>query len=269
MKRRRAKYSALSLKTRTAFITGGDSDIGEAISYAFAECGANIVIAARNETKMRKIVNNIKHMGSKSIMARTDVVNEESVNEAVSTALAKFGRIDLLVNAAGVTGPVETPLHQIAEADWDYVIDANLKGTFLVCKAIVPMMIKMKYGRIINIAGSSGLRGYVNRAAYSSSKWGVRGLTRTLALEVGKYNVNVNTICPGVVEGRRMSSIITKKAKVWKCNEKEVYEKYTSEMALGRFTIAEDIARAALFLVSDGGRQITGHDIIVDGGWDV
>jgi NAD(P)-dependent dehydrogenase (short-subunit alcohol dehydrogenase family) len=269
LKKRRARYSTLSLKTRTAFVTGGDSDIGEAICYAFAECGANIVIAARNETKMQKVVDHLKHMGTKSIMVQTDVVNEKSVDGAVSTAHAKFGRIDILVNAAGVTGLVETPLHQITEADWDYVIDANLKGTFLVCKAIVPLMIKMKYGRIINIAGSSGLRGYVNRAAYSSSKWGVRGLTRTLALEVGKYDVNVNTICPGVVEGRRMSSIITKKAKVWKCSEREVYDKYTSEMALGRFSLAEDIARAALFLVSDGGRQITGHDIIVDGGWDV
>jgi len=265
----KTKYSNINLHGQTAFVTGGDSDIGEAVSRAYAECGANVIIAARNEAKMREITGNLKKISPKSMMLQTDVVNEESVTRAVSTARQKFGRIEVLVNAAGVTGPVETPLHRITEQDWDYVLGANLKGTFLVCKALVPIMIKQKYGRIINIAGTSGLRGYVNRAAYSSSKWAVRGLTRTLALEVGRYNINVNAICPGVVEGRRMSSIIAKKAEAWKCTEKEVYDKYAGEMALGRFTLAEDIARTALFLASEGGRQITGHDIIVDGGWDV
>jgi 3-oxoacyl-[acyl-carrier protein] reductase len=218
---------------------------------------------------MREVVDKLQKIAPKSLMLQTDVVNEKSVNQAISAAHKKFGRIDILVNAAGVTGPIETPLHKITEHDWDYVIDANVKGTFLPCKATVPIMITQKYGRIINIAGTSGLRGYVNRAAYSSSKWAVRGLTRTLALEVGKYDINVNAICPGVVKGRRMSNIIAKKAEAWKCTEKEVYEKYTGEMALGRFTLAEDIARAALFLASESGRQITGHDIVVDGGWDV
>jgi len=266
---RKTKYSDINLKGQTSFVTGGDSDIGEAICHAFAECGANVIVGARNETKMREVIDKLKKVAPKSLMLQMDVVNEKSVDQAISTAHKKFGRIEILVNAAGVTGPVETPLHQITEHDWDYVIDANLKGTFLVCRATVPIMIKQKYGRIINIAGTSGLRGYINRAAYSSSKWAVRGLTRTLALEVGKYNINVNAICPGVVEGRRMSNIIAKKAKAWKCTEKEVYGKYTSEMALGRFTLAEDIARTALFLASESGRQITGHDIIVDGGWDV
>ena len=263
------KYSVIKLKGQTAFVTGGDSDIGEAICHAFAECGANVIVAARNETKMQEVVDDLKKVAPKSLMLHTDVVNEKSVDQAVSTAHTKFGHIEILVNAAGVTGPVETPLYRITERDWDYVIDVNLKGTFLVCKAIAPIMIKQKYGRIINIAGTSGLRGYVNRAAYSSSKWAVRGLTRTLALEVGKYNVNVNAICPGVVEGKRMSNIIAKKAEAWKCTEKEVYEKYASEMSLGRFTLAEDIGRAALFLASEAGRQVTGHDIVVDGGWDV
>jgi NAD(P)-dependent dehydrogenase (short-subunit alcohol dehydrogenase family) len=266
---REHKYSHISLKGQTAFVTGGDSDIGEAICYAFAECGASIVIAARDKAKMDKVKRNVETIGAKTLVVHADVIDEESVTEAVATAKKKFRRIDILVNAAGVTGPVETPLHNVTESDWDYVIDSNVKGTFLPCKAVVPLMIKQKYGRIINIAGSSGLRGYVNRAAYSSSKWALRGLTRTLALEVGKHNVTVNTICPGVVEGRRMSSIIARKAKVWRCSEKDVYGKYVSEMALGRFSLPEDIARAAVFLASAGGRQITGHDVTVDGGWDV
>jgi NAD(P)-dependent dehydrogenase (short-subunit alcohol dehydrogenase family) len=263
------EYSKISLKGQTAFVTGGDSDIGGAICEAFGQCGANVAIAARNESNMKMVQKRLEEIGANAETSYIDVINEASVNESVSKILSKYQTIDILVNAAGVTGPVETPLYEISESDWDYVIDANVKGTFLVCKAVVPIMIKQKHGTIINISGTSGLRGYVNRAAYSSSKWAVRGLTRTLALEVGKYNINVNDICPGVVEGKRMSNIIAKKARKWNCSEQSVYKKYVDEMALGRFTRVEDVARAALFLASEGGRQITGHDIVVDGGWDV
>ena len=263
------RYDLMNLKGQTAYVTGGDSDIGAAICDAFGQCGANVAIAARNEVKMQKVQARLKEFGANALTTHADVTDERSVQESVNQVLAKYQTIEILVNAAGVTGPVETPLHEIRQEDWDYVIDSNVKGTFLVCKAIVPIMIKQKRGKIVNIAGTSGLRGYINRAAYSTSKWAVRGLTRTLALEVGKYNVNVNAICPGVVEGKRMSDIIARKAKAWNCTEQDVYDKYVAEMALGRFTLAEDVARAALFLVSDGGRQITGHDIVVDGGWDV
>jgi len=264
-----SKFRYTNLKGQTAFVTGGDSDIGGAICEAFAGCEANVVVAARNESTMEETVARLRELGADVTKAPTDVLRFDSIRRAVAATLERHGRIDILVNAAGVTGPVETPLHEITEDDWDYVIDSNLKGTFLPCKAVVPIMIKQSYGRIVNIAGTSGLRGYLNRAAYSSSKWAVRGLTRTLALEVGKYNVTVNTICPGVVEGRRMSNIISKKAVKWNVTNKDVHDKYTGEMALGRFSLPEDIAHAALFLVGEGGRQITGHDIIVDGGWDV
>jgi NAD(P)-dependent dehydrogenase (short-subunit alcohol dehydrogenase family) len=263
------RYNQVSLKGQTAYVTGGDSDIGSAICDAFTQCGANVAIAARNESKMQEVERALKANGTKVMTSYADVTNEKSVQDSVSDVFSNFHAIDILVNAAGVTGPVETPLHLISESDWDYVIGANIKGTFLGCKAVVPIMVKQNHGKIDKIAGTSGLRGYVNRAAYSSSKWAVRGMTRTLALEVGKYNINVNAICPGVVEGKRMSSIIEKKAKAWNCSEQEVYKKYVDEMALRRFTLAEDIARAAVYLVSDGGRQITGHDIVVDGGWDV
>jgi NAD(P)-dependent dehydrogenase (short-subunit alcohol dehydrogenase family) len=265
----RNRFGVTNLKGQTAFVTGGDSDLGAAICKAFAECQANVVVAARNEPRMEETVSRLKELDADVMKVQTDVLQFDSVKRAVAAVLEKYERIEILVNAAGVTGPVETPLHEIEEKDWDYVVDSNLKGTFLPCKAVVPTMIKQSYGRIVNIAGTSGLRGYVNRAAYSSSKWAVRGLTKTLALEVGKYNINVNAICPGVVEGRRMSNIISKKAAKWNVTDKDVYDKYNSETALGRFSLPEDVARAALFLVGEGGRQITGHEIIVDGGWDV
>jgi 3-oxoacyl-[acyl-carrier protein] reductase len=197
------------------------------------------------------------------------VTDPTAVGALARRALDEFGRIDILVNAAGTIGPIETPLHKIAPEDWDRVLGVNLKGVFLCCRAVVPTMMERRYGKIVNIAGTSGLRGYRFRAAYSSSKWAVRGLTRTLALEVGPYGVNVNAICPGVVEGDRMTTIINEKARVRGWTPDQVFNEYTGEMALRRFTTDDDVAHAVVFLVSEESRQVTGHEMIVDGGWDV
>src|SRR5256712_7139831 len=117
----------------------------------------------------------------------------------VARARETFGRIDILVNAAGVTGPIETPVWEIKADDFDQVIAVNLRGTFLPTKHVLPTMIQQRSGKIVNISGTSGLRGYKHRAAYSSSKWALRGFTRTVALEAGPYNVNVNALHPGIV----------------------------------------------------------------------
>jgi NAD(P)-dependent dehydrogenase (short-subunit alcohol dehydrogenase family) len=121
----------------------------------------------------------------------------------------------------------------------------------------------------VNISGTSGLRGYRDRVAYSSSKWAVRGLTRTLALELGPHGITVNDVCPNVTHGTRMQTIVREKARVRGVQEEEVYNEYTSQTALGRFIEEDDIAAAVSFLVSEGARNITGHDIVVDAGWDV
>jgi 3-oxoacyl-[acyl-carrier protein] reductase len=192
------------------------------------------------------------------------------VKVLVSRVLATFGgRIDILVNAAGVTGPVETPVWEIDERDWDAVLAANLKGTFLPTKHVLPAMIAQRYGKIINISGSSGLRGYKNRAAYSSSKWALRGFTRTVALEAGPYNVNVNALHPGIVGGPRMDRLCREKAAKRGWTPERVHQEYVEEMALRRVTTAQDIASAVCFLASDHSRNMTGQSVTVDGGWDV
>ena len=233
--------------------------------------GAHLVLAAREPGPLEALAGTLRRSGGdrRCVAAPTDVTDPSAVDALARRTLDEFGRIDILVNAAGAIGPIETPLHQIAPGDWDHVLGVNLRGVFLCCRAVVPTMIDRRYGKIINIAGTSGLRGYRFRAAYSSSKWAVRGLTRTLALEVGPYGVNVNAICPGVVEGDRMTTIITQKARIRGWTATQVRDEYIGEMALRRFTTDADIAHAAVFLASEESRQISGHEMIVDGGWDV
>ena len=261
----------MRLQDRVAIVTGAAKGMGSAISGALAGEGAHLVLAAREPAPLEALARSFteRRGGRRYIPVPTDVTDPGAVQVLAQRALDEFGRIDVLVNAAGVIGPIETPLHKIAPEDWDRVLGVNLKGTFLCCRAVVPAMMERRSGKIINIAGTSGLRGYRFRAAYSSSKWALRGLTRTLALEVGPYGVNVNAICPGVVEGDRMTTIINEKARVRNWAPDQVFHEYIEEMALRRFTKDDDIAHAVVFLASDESRQITGHEIVVDGGWDV
>jgi 3-oxoacyl-[acyl-carrier protein] reductase len=260
------------LRDRVAVVTGAAKGMGDAICEALAREGASVVAAARDAGPLAALVERLARAEGappRHLAVPTDVTREDQVAALADRTRTEFGRVDILVNAAGTIGPIETPLHKIAPEEWDRVLAVNLRGVFLCCRAFVPSMIERKYGKIINIAGTSGLRGYRYRAAYSSSKWAVRGLTRTLALEVGPYNVNVNAIFPGVVEGDRMQTIIAEKAKVRGTTPKAVFDEYVGEMAMRRFTEETDIANAVVFLASDDSRQIAGHEIVVDGGWDV
>ena len=187
----------------------------------------------------------------------------------VESAVQTFDRIDVLVNCAGTTGPVETPVQELRTEDWDDLLAINLRGTFLPTKHVVPVMLRQRRGKIVNIAGTSGLRGYKLRAAYSSSKWAVRGFTRTVALEVGPHGINVNCVAPGIVAGERMDRLCREKARKRGWTPEQVYEEYVQEMALRRVTTAEDVANAVLFLCSEESRNMTGQCLTVDGGWDV
>ena len=168
-----------------------------------------------------------------------------------------------------MTGPIETPVQDIPAEEFTEVIMVNEKGTFLPIKHVAPTMIAQKSGKIVNIGGSSGLRGYPMRTSYSASKWAVRGITRTVALELGRHNINVNAGCPGIVETPRMTKLCETKAKVRGWAVEEVYDEYVQEMALKRVTTPQDVANAVLFMASDEARNITGQELAVDGGWDV
>ena len=259
----------MKLADRIAVVTGAAKGMGRDICLTLAREGANLAIAARESAPLDTLGREITTLGRKVVVVPTDVTDEAAVERLVTSSREAFGRIDILVNAAGVTGPIETPVWEIKADDFDQVIAVNLRGTFLPTKHVLPTMIKQRYGKIVNISGTSGLRGYKYRAAYSSSKWALRGFTRTVALEAGPYNINVNALHPGIVGGDRMDKLCREKAKKRGWTPEQVYQEYVDEMALRRVTIAQDIANAVLFLVSDDSSNMTGQSVTVDGGWDV
>lgn len=260
----------MKLVNKNAIVTGAAKGMGAAITTTLAREGADVVLTARDVAALDEVASEVRKLGRKAHVVACDVIEEAQVKAMVDQALKAFdGQIDILVNVAGVTGPIETPVQDITVEEFDYVIIANERGTFLPIKYVVPTMIKQKQGKIVNISGTSGLRGYPMRTAYSASKWAVRGITRTVALEVGKHNINVNAVCPGIVETPRMMKLCEGKAKVRGWTVEQVHEEYVQDMALKRVTTGQDVANTVLFLASDDARQITGQHIAVDGGWDV
>ncbi len=260
----------MKVEGKNAIVTGAAKGMGEAITLTLAREGADIVLTARDTAALEEVADKVENLGRRAKVVACDVCKEDQVRALVDSAKEFFdGRIDILVNVSGVTGPIETPIQDIEVDDFDYVVTTNTRGTYLPIKHVVPTMIAQNSGKIINIAGTSGLRGYPMRTAYSCSKWGVRGITRTVALEMGKHNVNVNAVCPGIVRTPRMDKLCEGKAKNRGWTFEQVWQEYVEDMALKRVTEPQDIANMVLFLASEEARQITGQEIAVDGGWDV
>ena len=258
------------LEDRVAVVTGAAKGMGGEICRALAREGAHLALAAREPAPLEALAREVEALGRRALVEPTDVTDEAAVARLVERTRRTFGgRVDILVNGAGVTGPIETPVWEITAEEWDHVLAVNLKGTFLPIKHVLPVMIAQRDGKIVNISGTSGLRGYKLRAAYSSSKWALRGLTRTVALEAGPYGVTVNALHPGIVGGDRMDRLCREKARKRGGAPEQVYQEYVEEMALRRVTTAGDIASAVVFLVSDASRNMTGQSVTVDGGWDV
>lgn len=266
-----AAFAAPPLRDRVAVVTGAAKGLGEAITAVLACDGANVVLSGRDTDALTAHARALDaaYPERESLVVQCDVTCEEEVQALVAGTVDRFGGLDILVNTAGVIGPIETPAHQVSVDDFRFVLDVNVVGTFLPCKHAIPQLIERGGGSIVNIAGTSGLRGYRNRVSYSSSKWAVRGLTRTLALELGQYGITVNAVCPNVTHGPRMTKIVAEKAQRMGKTPEEVYADFTAQTALGRFVDAEDIAHAVRYLVLPGARNVTGHDIVVDAGWDV
>lgn len=246
------------LEGKIAIVTGSNRGIGAGIAIAFAKEGCKVVINCHEHHKdADEVVNEIKKLGSDAIFFTADVSKEKEVKRLVENTVKKFGKLDIFVNNAGilVTGTVET----LTEKDWNRQMDVNLKGVFLCTKYAVQQMIKQgRGGRIINISSIAGLVGFPGISAYCASKGGVSELTREVALDCAQYGITVNAIDPGVISTDMTKSMLEDKA---------TKDTLMANTPIGRCGQPKDIGNAAVFLALDESSFITGHNLVVDGGW--
>jgi len=245
----------MRLKNKVALITGGGSGIGEATVLKFSEEGAKVVINDVNKDNANKLAEKLKAKGCEVLVCIADVCKKSDVEKMIKQIIDKFGRLDILVNNAGINR--DSFAKKMSEEQWDKVIDVNLKGTFLCAQAALVPMMEQKSGKIINTA-SIGALGNLGQANYSASKAGVIGLTKTLALEGARYNINVNCVSPGATNTAMTAGM-----------PPEIAQKVKEKIPLRRFAEPNDIAEMHLFLASEKSSYITGQVIFVDGGISV
>ncbi|RJP28185.1 MAG: 3-oxoacyl-[acyl-carrier-protein] reductase [Candidatus Omnitrophota bacterium] len=241
------------LKDKVSLITGGARGIGRSIALKLAKEGSDIVIWDVNIDEAKNTCKDIESLGRKTLYDQIDVTNYEKVEEGINKILDKFGKVDILINNAGITK--DGLILRMSAGDWDAVLNVNLKGTFNCTKAASKSMIKARYGKIVNIASIIGIIGNVGQANYSASKAGIIALTKSTAKELSSRNINVNAVAPGFIQTEMTAKL-----------PDEVKQKMLTAIPLGRFGTPEDIAATCLFLASEESNYITGQTVIVDGG---
>ena len=246
----------MKLKDRVAIVTGGGKGIGEEICLGLSREGAKIVIAEIDIENSEEVIKKIQNNGSEAIVIKTDVSDENSINNMVEEAIKHFGKIDILINNAGIRHIKKLLDH--TKKDWDEMIAVNLTGPYLSCKAVIPHMIKQGKGKIVNFGSIASFMGRPDRVGYVAAKSGVLGLTRALAVDLTRKNINVNTICPGLI-----STPFNKKF----AEDPTRGEAWGKETIVGRWGLPTDIVGAVVFLSSDESDFINGTEIKIDGGW--
>lgn len=249
------------LSGKVAVVTGGGSGIGKATAIRFARAGARVVVAGRNRAALDAVADE-----TNGIAIVTDVADEAQVEALFSEAHERLGRTDVLLNNAGISGPIES-LTEMDTARWDECVSINLRGAMLCMKHAGRLMCEQGSGSIVNVSSLMGLRGYPMRSAYCATKFALIGMTEAFAHEVGQYGVRVNALCPGAVHGELMERVIARRAAAeGRTAEDIIKENYTDPAALRKWVSPEEVAEAALYLASDASSGITGERIKVDAG---
>jgi NAD(P)-dependent dehydrogenase (short-subunit alcohol dehydrogenase family) len=258
----------LMLKDKVAVITGPAKGMGAAITRAFSAEGCKLALLGRDIGAIEPVAASLKKEGASVIVHRCDVTDAAQCDGAIKAVLQNYSRVDILVNVAGGTGPIGKTGVETLPTEFGDIVKLNLNGCFHTMRAVLPTMMTQRYGKIVNVGGTFGMRGRAGRVGYSSAKWGLRGLTKSFALEVGQFNVNINCVAPGMVDGPRFrEKVCVDMAQRLGISVEEAATRHAADYALKRISTDLDVANACLFLASDVSRQLTGVDLPVDGGW--
>lgn len=244
-----------SLEGRVAVVTGASGGIGKAIALALATHGAEVLVAGRNPDKTREAAAEVAALGRKAVPCLLEITSRASAEAMAAAALKEFGRVDILVNSAGMN--IRKEILLITDADWDQVLDTNLKGTLYCCQAVGKHMVERNFGKIVNVASISSFLGHPARGAYAASKGGLVQLTRVMATEWAPHHINVNAISPAAVDTPFIDGL--KK-------DRHRLDRELERIPLGHIAAPQDVAGAAVFLASRAADFITGQNLFIDGG---
>ena len=244
------------LTGKTAIVTGASRGLGQYFSKALAKAGADLVITSRNLASLTEFKQEIESLGRKALAVQLDVLSQSDIDNMVQTAIKEYGKIDILVNNAGLN--IRNPSAEFSRQDWDTVLDTNLKGSFFCAQAVAKEMIKRNYGRIINMGSCTCVFGMEGIAPYTASRGAVLSITRSLAVEWGKFGITVNVLAPGWFKTAQNAVLY---------ENKEWLNYLTSRIPLNRVGHPNDLDGTVVFLASDASKYITGQIILVDGGF--
>jgi len=240
-------------------ITAGASGIGREIARAFASNGAKVFVCDIDAAALDEFAEEIMGLGTNVC----DISKREDMDQMIAAGIAALGGLDVLVNNAGIAGPT-TPVEEFNPDDWDNVVKINLNGTFNVTRLAIPHLKKSQAGVIINMSSVAGRFGYANRSAYSATKWGIVGFTKTLSIELGKFGIRANAILPGSVEGDRIQRVFENRAKASGKSLEQIKKEAMTVQSIKRFVDPRDIAALVIFLASDAAKSISGQMLPID-----
>lgn len=249
-------FPDFSLTDKIAIVTGASRGIGRYLALGLAKYGADVIVTGRTVSQLEETASEVRRLGRRSLVVPMDLTRPAEISAGVEKARETFGRIDILVNNAGINIP--KPALEITEQDWRQVLECNLTGLFFCCQAVGRIMVGQREGKIINISSQSGSVAIQLRAAYCASKAGVNLLTKVLALEWGSYNIRVNAVAPTFIE-----TPMTKRT----FEDKAFKEMIMGKILLGRVGQTKDVLGAVIYLASSASDLVTGHVLLVDGGW--
>jgi len=257
----------MKLAGQVAIVVGSGRGIGETIARTFAREGAAIALVdlAKMKAELERIAQEISQNGGKAIAMVADCTDDSQVKKMVDETVRRWGKIDILVNSAGLRGPL-VPVQDITEEEWDTVLDVNLKGVFLCCRAVLKVMMQQKSGSIVSISGTAGKEGMALRGSLCAAKWGLLGLTQTIAKEAGPSGIRANIICPGGMDEPELRDMYAERAKGLGMEFSQLEKSVLELTPLRKYAKHDEVAKAALFLASSDSSHTTGESLNVSGG---